>query len=712
MKATIDVDVGGTFTDCFALFDGRVATGKAPTTRQQLGLGCIQAISVVADSLGLSMAELMKQTEVVRLSSTIATNALIQRTGPTLGLITTEGFEGTVEIGRGGRWIDGLSIREARDVARQSKPKPVIPLEMTVGIKERIDARGEIVRPLDEDDVREKVRHLLNKGARGFVVALLWSYLNPVHERRVKDIIEAEFLGSYLGSDMSVMLSSEVCPKRWEYTRTTTTMLNAYLHSFCQEGLANLVDELRGQGYEKVVMLVHNTGGMAEIFRSTAIQTCHAGPVAGLIGSAGMARTLGYDNVISTDMGGTSFDLGIIVGGSTRSYQWRPLLDRWQVDMVMLRVDTIGAGGGSIAWLNPALGNRLEVGPHSAGSEPGPACYGRGGTEPAVTDADVVLGYVNPDYFWGGRMKLNKEKAITAIRERIARPLGMDVEQAALLIKKVVDANMANVIYRETSLQGYDPGQFVLFAYGGAGAAHCCGYGFQAGVGKIISFPFSPVFSAYGSASMDVVHIYEQSRHVPLMAPGGKKYLTDYSEFNEVVQSLKQKALRDVQGEGFPAEDIVFSLELDLKYGGQIHTHRAAVSRLLLEKEEDAKAIYEQFEKEYEEIYSAFAVYPEGGVDIHGFVLRATVPQPRPELPTHAAKGEQPRRQALKGKRDTYWEEYQGFRQTPIYEQKLLECGNVIEGPAVIEAETTTTVLPPGVRLVVDKFLNLVMEKI
>ncbi len=711
MKATVDVDVGGTFTDCFVLVDGRVATGKAPTTRQQPGLGCIQAISVVADSLGMSMAELLQQTEVVRLSSTIATNALIQRTGPTLGLITTEGFEGTVEIGRGGRWIDGLSIREARDVARQTKPEPVIPLEMTVGVKERIDAKGKVVRPLDEDDVREKVRHLLNKGARGFVVSLLWSYLNPVHERRIREIIETEFPECYLGGDMPVMLSSEVCPKRWEYTRTTTTMLNAYLHGCSWEGLANLVDELRGQGYDKVVMLVHNTGGMAEIFRSTAIQTCHAGPVAGLIGSAGMARMLGYDNVVSTDMGGTSFDLGIIAGGSTRSYQWRPLLDRWQVDMVMLKVDSIGAGGGSIAWLNPVLGNRLEVGPQSAGSEPGPACYDRGGSEPAVTDADVVLGYLNPDYFWGGRMKLNREKAIATIREKIARPLGMEVEQAALLIKKVVDANMANVIYRETALQGYDPGQFVLFAYGGAGAVHCCGYGFQAGVDKLIVFPFSPVFSAYGSASMDVVHIYEQSKHVSLMAPVTKEYLSDYSEFNEVVQSLKQKALRDIQGEGFSVKDTVFSLELDMKYGGQIHTHRAAVPRLLLEKEEDAWAIYEQFEQEYKEIYSAFVVYPEGGVDIHSFTLRATVPQPRPELPVHAVKEKRPRRGAMKGHREAYWEEYQGFRQTPIYEQKLLDCGNVIEGPAIIEAETTTTVLPPGAKLVVDKFLNLVIER-
>ncbi len=711
MKATIDFDVGGTFTDCFVTINGKVATGKSPTTPLELGVGCIKAIANTAESVGMSLDQLVKSTTIIRHSTTIATNLLINRAGPKLGLITTEGFEDVMLIGEGSRWVDGLTTSEIRNLASADKPEPLIPRDLTVGVKERIDSNGEVLRPLDEDDVVDKVNYLINRGVQGIVVSLLWAHLNPEHERKVREIIEKEYPWAYLGSRMLVMLSSDICPKRWEYPRTVTTMINAYLHEVVQEELFDLVEELQNHGYKKVPMIIHNSGGMGEVLRTSAIQTWNGGPTAGLIGGAHLGKILGYDNVVLSDVGGTSFDLGMVVAGSSRFYRWNPVIDRWRVDITMLETSSIGAGGGSIAWLNPALGNRLEVGPRSAGSMPGPVCYEQGGTEPTVTDADVVLGYINPGYFHGGRMKLNRDKSISAIRDKIARPLGLEVEQGALLIKRIVDANMSNVISREVSLRGYDPREFVIFAFGGGGATHCCGYGFQAGIGKLVTFPFSAVFCAYGAANMDISHIYEKSKRLSLLAPGGKQYFTEYGEFNDVIQALQEQALRDITGEGFSGKDVIFSLELDMQYGGQINLHRVASPRVMIKSEADARAVYEEFEREYAEVYSSFAAYPEGGADIQNFILRATVPQPKVQLPTYAIKGGKPPKQALKGRREAYWEEYEDFRSTPIYEQKFLESGNRIEGPAIIESDQTTTVLPPGTNLAVDKYRNLLMER-
>jgi len=711
MMSTINIDIGGTFTDCLVIGDGRIDFTKSPTTGYDLSVGFMKVIRDLTAQKEISIEELLRDTEVIRYSTTIAMNTLLQRTGPRLGLITTIGFEDIIPIGRGSSWMDAKTIKEMRNVARIAKPKPLIHRDMTVGVKERIDSMGKVLRTLDEEDFLEKLQYLVDNGARGFVVSLLWSFLNPTHENKIKEIIRSEYPEVYLGS-MPVVLSSEVCPKQFEYTRTVTTILNAYLHQSMWKQLSGMGDELRGYGYKKPIVMIHNSGGAAEVFRTTAVQTYNGGPVAGLIGGAHVGSVLGHENVVVSDMGGTSFDLGIIVQGSTRLYDWQPIIDRWWVDMTMLETRSIGAGGGSIARVNPLLGNRLEVGPHSAGSMPGPVCYDLGGEEPTVTDADVVLGYINPDFYYAGKMRLNKESAVEAIRGRIARPLNMEVEEAALLIRKISDANMGDVIIKETLLRGYDPKEFVLFAFGGAGPIHCCGYGFYAGISKLVVFPFSPVFCAFGSAAMDISHIYEKSTRIALLTPFTMQYDVDFEAFNTVVQELKEIASRDVEGEGFNPEDIIYSLELDMKYGGQLNIHRARSPRLILNTEADAKAVYEQFEREYGERYSPIAIYPQGGVEIYNLILRATIPTKTPELPVHPKGGTSPPKNAFVGKRRVFWEEYGQFKETPVYAQSILQNGNVIEGPAIIEAEYTSTVLPPRKRLEIDEYLNQTIEEL
>jgi N-methylhydantoinase A/oxoprolinase/acetone carboxylase beta subunit len=709
MKVSLDVDIGGTFTDLFLSYDSRTVFAKTPTTGYNLSVGFMRAVKDAADLLGIPVNELLGSTEVIRYSTTIAMNTLLQRTGPRLALITTEGFEDIVPIGKGASWSDQLTFREIRNLARIVKPEPIISREMTVGVKERVNSRGEIIRTLDEEDFLEKLQYLVDRGARGFVVSLLFSYANPTHERRIAEIIRREYPDFYLGA-MPVVLSSEVTPKQNEYTRTVTTILNSYLHYSMWEQISGTGDELRNSGYNKTIMMVHNSGGMAEVFRTAAIQTFNGGPVAGLIGGANVGKTLGYNNIVVSDMGGTSFDLGLVVAGSSRFYQYHPLIDRWWVDMTVLETRSIGAGGGSIAWLNPVMGNRLEVGPQGAGSMPGPASYNLGGTDPTVTDADIVLGYINPDYYHGGRMKLDKGRAVSAIREKIARPLGIEVEAAALLIKKIVDANMGDTIAKETFLRGFKPGDFILFAFGGAGPTHCCSYGPYAGINKIVVFPFSPVFCAFGSSTMDILHLYEQSLRLPLLAPVTMKPFEDYDVFNSTIKSLQEKAIKDITNEGFPLESIKFGLEIEAKYGGQLNILRFMSPLLFINNDADVRAVYQAFEDEYCRVYNKISAYPQGGVDVLNLILRATVDYPKPKLPAYPLARATPDKEALKGQRDAYWVEYEAFRSTPIYEAKLLKHGNIIDGEAVIEAEDTTIVLPPVMKLSVDKYHNFILQ--
>lgn len=712
---TINVDIGGTFTDCLIIYGDRMAFGKAPTTTYDLSKGFMQALRQTVVSLNISLEELLESTDMVRYSTTLAVNRLIERKGPRLGLFTTEGFEDTLGAGRGGSWGDGIPISQMRNLPRMNKPEPIIPRYMTVGIKERIAYDGKIIRPLDEEDTLAKLRYLVNQGAQGFVVCLINSYANPVHEQKIRELIRRQYPEAYLGSQI-VVISSDVSPRWREYPRMVATMLCAYLHRVMADELKGMSDELRSLGYKRALMMVHNSGGMAEVFRTTALNTFNGGPTAGIIGAAYVGKEQGFKDIIFTDMGGTSFDIGLIVDGSPSYYQYHPVIDRWAVELTMLESKSIGAGGGSIARVDTTMGNKLLVGPQSAGSMPGPACYDLGGTEPTVTDADVVLGYVNPDYFHGGKMKLNRQKAISAIRNRIARPLKIEIEEAAWLIKKVVDGTMGGEIFKETILKGHDPKEFALFSCGGAGPTHCCAYAFEAGVPRIVTFPTSPIFCALGSGVMDVIQYYETSNYILFKEPiglggsGTGSFFNDYEKFNGIVEELRKTAIRDLRGQGITPESAVFSLELEMRYGGQLNMTRVHSPHLFIKGQEDILDIYNNFEREFTKAYSALSVFPEGGVDISSFILRSLFVTPTFTMPKYPLKGAKTSSESFKGKREVFWQELGGFKPTNTYELDLLEPGNKIEGPAVIEAADTNIVVPPGRTYRVNEFLSGIIE--
>ena len=703
---SIDIDVGGTFTDFVLTLDGERHIVKSPTTPHDLSVGFLNAVESGAEKAGLEIDELLPRIDIVRYSTTVALNRLLQRQGPRIGFITTEGHEDMIHIGRGAQWVDGQIISERRNLAAQNKPHPLISRDLVVGVKERVDSTGTVIRPLDEEDVRRKLRILMDRGARAIVVTLLWSFVNPEHERRVREIIREEYKEYHIGF-VPVVMSHAVTAKLGEYERAMTAVLDAYLQHAMQTEICATWDKLREEGYRGTFLMIHNSGGSADIFKTPASRTFNGGPVAGLMGSAYFAEKLGYKNVIMGDVGGTSFDVALVVESGVRNYEFKPVIDRWMVNVTMMQTISIGAGGGSIAGVD--ANGRLTVGPRSAGSMPGPVCYDLGGTEPTTTDADVVLGYINPDGYFGGQMPLNEAKAEKAIKEKIADKLGVSTLEAAAMIRNVIDENMASAIKREVHMRGYHPEDFVLFAIGGAGPTHVSG--FQADVPKAVVFPAAPVFCAMGSSIMDIVHLYEQSRRMVFMEPVSEKLVIDRESFNQVVQEMKDKAHRELVSENLNPAEARFSLELDMLYGGQVNVKRTSCPVLQINSDDDAQATYDAFEKEFSEAFSPLVVNRPGGVYLDNFVRRVTVPIHKPVIPEFPMQDADPSA-ARSGSRQAYWLELRESVDTPIYQFDLLQAGNELLGPAIIEAELTTVVVPPGRRFFLDKHRLGILERL
>ena len=694
MGYIVNVDVGGTFMDFFVAKGDEYITTKVPTTAYELGVGFVRGLEECAEKNGETLEQFLEGTDVIKYCTTIGTNILIERTGPKIGLITTRGFEDTIFIGRGRQWADGLPLADVQDVTTIEKPAPLIPRKLVVGVRERIDYSGNVVMPLVKEDVLEQLRYLVDNGVRGFVVSLLWSFVNPAHEKQIRSIIEEEFPEVYLGN-MPIILSSEISPKEGEYVRTMTAIVNAYIHIGFVEQLSALCSDLLDRGYRKPLLLCDNVGGCAKVARTRAIATYGASPVSGLCGASHLCSQIDLPNAVFTDAGGTSFDIGLITDGSITHYDLYPTVDRWRTQITAIKITSIGAGGGSIAWLNPLLGNRLEVGPASAGAMPGPACYDLGGEHATVTDADVVLGYVNPDYFLGGKFRLDKEKAVKALKE-LGEKTGWDEVTSAMMIKKVVDAKMGQEIFKEVALKGYEPSEFTILAGGGAGPGHCCGVASAAEMKRIIIPPMSAVAGAYGASTLDVVHTYEKSRNTRLFDYAKGTYFMDFDMFNSMIEELKGLAIRDVILEGFREDQATFRLELEMRYGMQWRYMPIESPLLFIRSAEDVRKVCDHFTEEFSRVYGSEAAFPQGGIEVETYRLFVYLNLPHFLLAEHEVMGESTPKEALKAQRDAFWEKLNQFKKTNIYQWDMLRAGNVIEGPAVIEADNTTVVIEPG----------------
>jgi N-methylhydantoinase A/acetophenone carboxylase len=670
MKFTIDIDNGGTFTDGFFTNDARIEWVKVDTTPHDLTVCFLKCIEEGAAKFGLTLPQLLHETEVIRFSTTHATNTLLQRAGPRLGLIVTRGFE------------ESLYSSAARSPALDF----IIPAGMVIGIDEPA-GKGNV----DGEQVRLAIRTLLGHGARIIVVSLYRAHLDPANELKVRGIADDDYPKHYLGA-VPLLLSSEVSTTTDDASRTNVALLNAYFHPDMVRFLYKAEDDVRKLGYRKPLLVVHADGGVARVAKTTAIMTHNSGPSAGVLGTTYMSGLYHLPYVASMDIGGTSADISLVINGR-HGYKREAMLEGIPVKLPVIEVYPTAAGGGSIA--RPKNKKQIQVGPDSAGAMPGPACYGLGGTEATSTDACVVLGYIDPDYFLGGKRKLDAGLAREVITKNLAKPLGVSVEACGRLITEAMEDICAEDIGNLIKAGGYNPSDFVLFSFGGAGSVYCCGIADKVGIPKIYCFRFSSVFSAFGSSCADVLHTYESLSRLSLSRKGSQAQIQG---FNRMVQGLMDSVLRDMRGEGFPPEKVTFSLELEVEYGNAITVFESPVN--LLEGPQDVK-----------KIINAFTVQNKApAVDelkIRLFRLRATSPAAHPELATHDFVGQSPEK-ALKGYRDVYWKE--GFTRTAIFSQPELKCGNVIPGPAIIESDDTTILIPRGKKYTVDNLLNGVIE--
>ena len=493
----IGIDTGGTFTDAVVVPAGvpgfpSVGLGKALSTPGNLIAGSLASVEAAAADLGLTLSEVLSQAESVDYATTVGLNALLTGSGAPIGLITTEGFEATLPVARATK-VAGLSPAEATEAVCWSKPPMLLSRQRIVGVPERIDSSGEVVRPLDEAAVVAAVESLRNDGVTSYAVSLLWSVADARHEHRIAELIGRFHPGAH------VTLSSAV-PRTGEYERTMTAVLDACVAPLVAEEIQALADALAERGFAGHLRVMQSRGdSCSDGDHLRPVETLQSGPVAGLMASAKLAKALGHSEAIATDVGGTSFDVGLIANGEV-SLARRPMIGRWALAHPVVEVVSIGTGGGSLAWIDPVLGS-LRVGPQSAGAQPGPACYRRGGTAPTLTDAAVALGHMSE---LGGVVDLDREAATHAIEREVAAPLGLSVPDAADAVVEVACSQMADLIRRVTVQRGHDPTGFVMLAYGGAAPQYATRYAAEVGVGEVVVPAAASVFSALGAAGGDI----------------------------------------------------------------------------------------------------------------------------------------------------------------------------------------------------------------
>ncbi len=692
----ISVDIGGTFTDCFFVWNDLYIESKSLTTHHNLALGFNAALVNACERAGLTREQVLKEVDSVRYATTLGTNALIEGKGPRVAAIVTHGFEDTIHISRSKGYGEGLDPIKQGDMADAQRPKPIVPRNMVRSIRERIDTVGEVLVDLEKEDVREQVRDLISNGAEAIVVALVNATENPDHEQLVLETILEEYPAHELGS-IPVILSSQVSGRKGEYVRAKTAIIDAFLHSIMFNALNQLSSNLRESGYDKPMLVVHNSGGMAQSNSTDALQTIHSGPIAGVSGAQHLSESTGIGDVITMDMGGTSFDIGLVPEGGVKHYDFNPIIGRWQICLPMIHLNTLGAGGGSIATFD-RIHKAVKVGPESAGSDPGPACYDRGGLNPTVTDADLLLGYLDPDNYANGFIKLNPKRSRFVIEDQLCDALDLGVIEVAKIIKRSVDEQMAIGIEMELRSNGGVIEDFTMVAYGGNGPLHACGIAEQAGISKILFPPFASVFSALGAGNMKPLHIHERSAYVVLYEPISRTLFDEYDRFNGYVVELEKKGREDLVRQGYDVNKVQHRLEMDMRYGNQRVTTSVALEMNRIDNVGDVLKIIRNFSEIYADRYGKGIEAPEAGVRVQTIRVASFIEGEVvnfDNLSTDIVRTEpEPISQ-----RAVHFVNEDKAVDTRIYDVTALNEKYVVYGPAIITTESTTYLVEHGWRV-------------
>ncbi|MEV5152180.1 hydantoinase/oxoprolinase family protein [Streptomyces werraensis] len=679
---SIGIDIGGTFTDCVAMdSQGRSVTAKVLSTKDDPVQGVRTALTRLAETMGRDTASVLAHTHRFSHGTTIGTNAVLEHRGARVGLITTAGHGDTLAMMRGRGRVAGRPVEDVFRV-HGTLPRPLIVPGAVLEVQERVDRTGAVVVALDPARVRDELtRFIAHHELDAVAVVLLWSFANPVHERCLTELVAEVSPATYISS------SVDVSPRLGEFERMVATVINAYVGPVSHRYLGRLADDLEDSGLAAPLLIMQAGGGVLPVVEAAAapVGTIDSGPAGGLVGVRALAGAAGHEQVIATDMGGTSFDIGLIVHGIPVVAEEK-VIDRHTYRMTHLDVRSVACGGGTIA-RKDALTGALGVGPDSAGSEPGPACYGRGGTQPTVTDADVVLGLIRPKIFLDGRMQLDTELSRAAVG-RLAEQLGMTLEETAAGIVNVNNMHAATLIRRQTVERGLDPRDFRLYAYGGAGPVHAFGFAAEAGVREVV-VPLgngASTLSAYGIAVADTLHCVEVERTVK--APFDDNSLLDALE----------KALCSVRAAGERVGMATSALRIDLyalmRFERQL-ANRVEIPVPLPAGPETGALLLKRFTAEYAHRYGA------GGTDVRGtaeiFALRAET-----RVPSGVPAEAQESRPQGAGAIDTcevYWPTDHQWLVTDVYDRMAFHRAGYVDGPALVELAHTTVCVPPGATL-------------
>ncbi|MGD0948207.1 MAG: hydantoinase/oxoprolinase family protein [Candidatus Binatia bacterium] len=680
MGYKIAIDVGGTFTDVVYTGNDNVSrVVKTPTTTGNEALGVLTGIERIAAQEASDLRELLSDTDLIIHGTTIATNTMLEFNGAKTGLIATKGFRDDIEIRRG--------YKERIFNPQFPPPVPVAQRRNRLTVNERIDREGNVLTPLDESEVRQIAARFRTAGIESVAVCLYFGFMNPAHEKKIGAILDEEC------PEIPVSLAHEILPQIHEFERVSTTLVNAYTSPRLKRYLTSLEGRLRELGFKRDFFIMLSGGGImtAAYAVKYAVHSLLSGPAGGVVACAQLiGEVLAEPNLINVDMGGTSYDVSLIRNNkpSVTTDYW---FSRYRVAIPMLDIHTIGAGGGSIAWIDP--GGALQVGPQSAGAVPGPACYGRGGIEPTVTDANLVLGYLDADYFLGGEIPLDRQASEQAIREKVAKPLGLSTVEAAMGIFRIVNNNMANGIRFVSVQRGHDPRDFTLVAFGGNGAVHAGLQARELGIRKVIVPRIATAFSARGMLSSNIV--LSKSRTYIVTSDA-----YDIDVINDHFASMRSEVDADLPASHRTSKaltgEVAYHYAMDMHYTGETHEITVPLpcgnSRV---SDEDIRQAVEAFHAAHEQLHT-FANRAE---KTHFMNLRLetvihTNKPPLTPLDVHGTDSGH----AVKARRPVYFPDISGPTDTPIYEGARLRCGNIMAGPCVIEEPGTTIVVYPGMQ--------------
>jgi N-methylhydantoinase A/oxoprolinase/acetone carboxylase beta subunit len=705
------IDAGGTMTDTFIVdASGQFIVGKAQTTPEDESVGFMRSSEDALGYWSLEPSSAFPQIVSGIYSGTAMLNRLLERKGRKVGCIVSGGLEDYFKLERGIQTYLSFPYSDRLHVATHFHNEPLVPRELMRGVRERIDLFGDVAIPLYEDDVREAVAVLIDKGVDSIVINLLYSWRNPVHERRVRELIEEACAERGLnGGSPSVFLSSELYPVRRDFPRLNSTLIEAYAAepSRAQLERVRAVTKESGAAFDLRIMAAH--GGTISVEARELARTLISGPIGGVVGSRHLAEALGLPNVVCTDIGGTSFDIALITDGECQIVP-TPEFGRYILNLPMIRVDSIGAGTGSFVRINPNS-NRPELGPDSAGSRIG-VCWPEGGLEtPSVSDLNLVLGRLNPDYFLGGDLKLDVERARDAIEEQIANPLELSVEHAAAGILELFDETLQYEAAGQVLGKGYSPVDYALFCYGGGGPLHVAGYTSRIAYRDVLVPAWAAGFSAFGCACADFEYRYDRTIDLPIPpGAGADAKQAGAAAIQQAWDALRRQVADEFAKSGKAEDEVAFRCFVRMQYYGQLNDIEIYSPSQQLKDAGDVDALVAAFEDAYGKVYARSAKSPELGYLVTYAIVTGAVQVEKPALPLEPLVGPEP--PAAKGTRQAWWDEE--WLETPTFEQTDLQAGNVIAGPAIVESPADTLVIPPGRRARLDqhRIFHLEVEEV